>query len=281
MTALQKAESIRARKGERPIAVLTAYDYPTARLLDESGVDVLLVGDSLGMVVLGFPDTTHVTLAEMEHHIRAVARAQPRALRAAGFSVNHVDRGETALVALRTAHPDILILDLGLPGMDGLEVLRTARREQFTNPVLILTARDSTRDKVSGLDAGADDYLAKPFEIAELLARLRALERRLGSVKSKNIVIGDVTLDTHSLEVTVASEPITMSRREYMLLKSLMESANKVQTREMLDSKLYSWGEEVSSNTVEVHIHNLRKKLPVGFIQTIRGVGYVIKKQAG
>ena len=114
-----------------------------------------------------------------------------------------------------------------------------------------------------------------------MLARLRALERRLGSVKSKNIVIGDVTLDTHSLEVTVASEPITMSRREYMLLKSLMESANKVQTREMLDSKLYSWGEEVSSNTVEVHIHNLRKKLPVGFIQTIRGVGYVIKKQAG
>ena len=211
----------------------------------------------------------------------ALAQAIERALRAAGFSVTHVDRGETALVALRTAHPDILILDLGLPGMDGLEVLRTARREQFTNPVLILTARDSTRDKVSGLDAGADDYLAKPFEIAELLARLRALERRLGSVKSKNIVIGDVNLDTHSLEVTVAAESIAMSRREYMLLKSLMESANKVQTREMLDSKLYSWGEEVSSNTVEVHIHNLRKKLPVGFIQTVRGVGYVIKKQPG
>lgn len=211
----------------------------------------------------------------------ALAQAIERALRAAGFSVNHVDRGETALVAIRTAHPDILILDLGLPGMDGLEVLRTARNEHFSNPVLILTARDTTRDKVSGLDAGADDYLAKPFEIAELLARLRALERRLGTVKSKNIVIGDVVLDTHSLEVTVAGESVAMSRREYMLLKSLMESANKVQTREMLDSKLYSWGEEVSSNTVEVHIHNLRKKLPVGFIQTVRGVGYVIKKQAG
>lgn len=208
-----------------------------------------------------------------------LASAVSRALKVAGFSVNHVDRGDTALVALRTSHPDIMILDLGLPGMDGLDVLRTARREHFNNPVLILTARDKTTDKVVGLDCGADDYLAKPFEIDELLARLRALERRLGNVKSKSIEIGPVSLDTHSYEVTVASENITMSRREYMLLKALMESANKVQTRDMLDSKLYGWGEEVSSNAVEVHIHNLRKKLPAGFIQTVRGVGYVIKQQ--
>lgn len=209
-----------------------------------------------------------------------LAQAIARALRAAGFSVNHVDRGETALGALRTSPPDIMILDLGLPDVDGLEVLRRARRQQFSNPVLILTARDKTPDKVAGLDSGADDYLAKPFEMSELLARLRALERRLGSVKSKNIEIDDVCLDTHSLQVTVAGEGITMSRREYMLLKALMESASKVQTRDMLDSKLYGWGEEVSSNTVEVHIHNLRKKLPAGFIQTVRGVGYVIRKEA-
>ena len=209
-----------------------------------------------------------------------LAVAVTKALKIAGFSVNHVDRGDLALNAIRTSPPDILILDLGLPVMDGLEVLRRARKEQFTNPVLILTARDKTQDKVAGLDSGADDYLAKPFETDELLARLRALERRLGAVKSNQIQIGNVCLDTQSLEVSVDSQPVVMSRREFMVLKALMESANKVQTREMLDSKLYGWGEEVSSNTVEVHIHNLRKKLPTGFIQTVRGVGYVIKQQA-
>jgi DNA-binding response OmpR family regulator len=210
-----------------------------------------------------------------------LAAAVAKALRVAGFSVNHVSRGDQALAAIKTSRPDILVLDLGLPGMDGLEVLRGARRAQFTNPVLILTARDKTQDKVAGLDSGADDYLAKPFEMDELLARLRALERRLGSVKSASIVIDEVALDTQSLEVSVAGEPLSLSRREYMLLKALMESANKVQTRDMLDSKLYGWGEEVSSNSVEVHIHNLRKKLPAGFIQTVRGLGYVVKKGGG
>ncbi|MDO8908574.1 MAG: response regulator [Pseudohongiella sp.] len=200
-----------------------------------------------------------------------------QALRAAGFNVNHVSRGKDALAAIKSSQPDIVILDLGLPDMDGLEVLRRARQERYSNPVLILTARDTTHDKVSGLDGGADDYLAKPFEIDELLARLRALERRLGSSKSKDLQIGGVSLDTTTLEVTVDGTPLLMSRREYMLLKALMESANKVQTRDMLDSKLYGWGEEISSNAVEVHIHNLRKKLPDGFIRTVRGVGYVIK----
>jgi len=190
-----------------------------------------------------------------------LAAAVVKALRTAGFSVNHISRGDQALAALKTSKPDILVLDLGLPGMDGLEVLRGARRQQFSNPVLILTARDKTQDKVAGLDSGADDYLAKPFEMDELLAR--------------------VDLDTHSYEVSVAAEPLGLSRREYMLLKALMESAGKVQTRDMLDSKLYGWGEEVSSNTVEVHIHNLRKKLPAGFIQTVRGLGYVVKKGGG
>lgn len=200
-----------------------------------------------------------------------------QALKAAGFTVNQVSSGNQALAAIRSNRPDIVILDLGLPDMDGLDVLRTARRDRFLNPVLILTARDSTQDKVSGLDGGADDYLGKPFEIDELLARLRVLERRLGSATSKDIKIGSVWLDTHALEVTVDGQPLQISRREFMLLKALMENANKVQTRDMLDSRLYGWGEEVSSNAVEVHIHNLRKKLPDGFIRTIRGVGYVVK----
>lgn len=210
-----------------------------------------------------------------DNHLLASGISQ--ALRAAGFIVNHVSRGNDALTAIKTSQPDIVILDLGLPDMDGMAVLRSARQDRFLNPVLILTARDTTFDKVSGLDSGADDYLAKPFEIDELLARLRALERRLGGSKSNDLVIGPVCLDTKTLEVTVNNEPLVMSRREYMLLKALMESPNKVQTRDMLDSKLYGWGEEVSSNAVEVHIHNLRKKLPDGFIRTVRGVGYVVK----
>lgn len=210
-----------------------------------------------------------------DNHLLASGISQ--ALRAAGFIVNHVSRGNDALTAIKTSQPDIVILDLGLPDMDGMAVLRSARQDRFLNPVLILTARDTTFDKVSGLDSGADDYLAKPFEIDELLARLRALERRLGGSKSNDLVIGPVCLDTKTLEVNVNNEPLVMSRREYMLLKALMESPNKVQTRDMLDSKLYGWGEEVSSNAVEVHIHNLRKKLPDGFIRTVRGVGYVVK----
>lgn len=210
-----------------------------------------------------------------------LANAIVRALKSAGFSINHVNRGDQALSAIKTSQPDIVVLDLGLPDTDGLEVLKSARKFGFSNPVLILTARDATSDKVLGLDAGADDYLAKPFEIDELLARLRALERRLSNVKSHAIEIGGVEIDTNSHEVTIAGQGISMSRREYMLLKALMESANKIQTRDILDSKLYSWGEEVSSNTVEVHIHNLRKKLPSGFIQTVRGVGYVVRKQSG
>ncbi|MDT8427233.1 MAG: response regulator [Pseudomonadales bacterium] len=200
------------------------------------------------------------------------------AVRKAGFSINHVNRGSSALTAIRTSNPDIVILDLGLPDMDGLNVLREMRRQEFLKPVLILTARDGIDDKVKGLDSGADDYLSKPFETNELLARLRALERRHGKVKSTVIDVGPVSLDSQSFEVKVDGNPLNLSRREFMLLKALMENTNKVQTREMLDGKLYSWGEEVSSNALEVHVHNLRKKLPEGFILTVRGLGYVIKQ---
>lgn len=200
-----------------------------------------------------------------------------KALSASGYVVNHVSRGQHALNALKTDPPDIAILDLGLPDLDGITVLKRLREQHKELPVLVLTARDSIDDKVAGLDSGADDYLAKPFDMPELLARLRVLERRLSTTKTSEITIGPVTLDTAQLRVTYHGEPLELSRREYMLLKILMENAGKVLTRSSLESRLYAWGDEVASNTVEVHVHHLRKKLGPDFIHTVRGVGYKVK----
>jgi len=194
-----------------------------------------------------------------------------------GFTVNHIEGGLHALVTIDTEKPDIVILDLGLPDIDGLEVLRQIRERDRELPVLVLTARSSIDDKVEGLDLGADDYLAKPFDMAELLARLRVLERRLSSQKQADIVIGDVTMETKHQMVRVNEVIIDLARREYMLLKVLMENAGRVQTRQSMESRLYSWDEEVVSNALEVHIHHLRKKLPERFIKTVRGVGYIVK----
>ncbi len=206
-----------------------------------------------------------------------LAEAVLVALKRHNFAINRVSNGKDALLVARTTPPDIVILDLGLPDMDGIEVLRKFRSQGFSNPVLILTARDSIEDRVTGLDSGADDYLPKPFDTDELLARLRALERRLSKTSSAIITLGSVNLDTHTHQLQVDGVPVDIARREYMVLKALMESGNKIQTRESLENKLYNWGEEVSSNAVEVHIHHLRKKLPAGFIQTVRGVGYIIR----
>lgn len=206
-----------------------------------------------------------------------LAEAVVVALKRQNFAINRVSNGKDAMLTIATAPPDILILDLGLPDTDGIELLGKIRARGFTNPVLILTARDSVKDKVVGLDSGADDYLPKPFDIDELLARLRALERRLSKTTSATISLGNVTLDTNTHQLEVDGSVIELPRREYMVLKALMESGNKIQTRESLENKLYSWGEEISSNAVEVHIHHLRKKLPSGFIQTVRGVGYIIR----
>jgi DNA-binding response OmpR family regulator len=205
---------------------------------------------------------------------RPLALSLTQALAARGYVVNPVDRGRLALNTLLTEPPDIIILDLGLPDMDGLEVLKGIRKHSRTLPVLVLTARSSTNDLVAGLDRGADDYLAKPFEITELLARLRVLERRLGTSGTSTITVGQVSLNTAHLEVSRDGEPLELSRREYMLLKALMENAGKVLTRASLESRLYSWGEEVASNALEVHIHHLRRKLGADFIHTVRGVGY-------
>jgi DNA-binding response OmpR family regulator len=201
-----------------------------------------------------------------------------RALKRDGFAVNWLSDGRSAQNSLVVEAPDVLVLDLGLPDMDGLELLAWLRGKGLVMPVLILTARDSTSDKVTGLDRGADDYLAKPFDIQELSARLRALERRLGMEKQTGIRIGPVLLDTAAHRVSVDGKEVPLSRREYMLLKALMEAAGSIQTRQVLESKLYSWGEEVGSNAVEVHIHNLRKKLDTDLIQTVRGIGYTVRK---
>ncbi len=205
-----------------------------------------------------------------------LANGLQQALKQQGYAVNHVETGIACLHVVRTEPPDIIILDLGLPDQDGLAVLKQLRKSSATIPVLLLTARHSASDKVSGLDGGADDYLAKPFEMTELLARLRVFERRLSTVKSTEICIGNVTLDTISHHVMLNGKALELPRKEYMLLKLLMENAGKVQPRSKLENRLYSWDEEVGSNAMEVHIHHLRKKIGPEFIQTIRGVGYKI-----
>lgn len=209
---------------------------------------------------------------------QALATGLLEALRKEGLAINHVGTGAAALHVIDTETPDIVVLDLGLPDMDGMSVLKKLRERHGELPVLLLTARDSLDDRVAGLDSGADDYLSKPFDMAELLARLRALGRRVNTASTRVINIRDVTLDTATQEVTVSGKVTELPRREYMLLRVLMENTGRVQTRDNLESKLYSWGEEVSSNALEVHIHHLRKKLGSDFIRTVRGVGYTVKE---
>jgi DNA-binding response OmpR family regulator len=194
----------------------------------------------------------------------ALAEGLVQALSAEGLSVNHLNQGRLAITAVETILPDMLILDLGLPDIDGLDVLKAIRKLSPDLPILLLTARATIEDKVVGLDHGADDYLAKPFE------------RRASTFKHATLTFKNVTLDTVGHKVFVDGNSISLSRREYMLLKMLMENVDRVQTKDSLEAKLYSWGEEVASNTIEVHIHHLRKKLPADFITTLRGIGYII-----
>jgi len=209
---------------------------------------------------------------------RSLANGLQTALRREGLAVDHVTTGKAALQAVQADAPNLIILDLGLPDMDGLEVLNSLRSGQQAPLVMVLTARDTTADKISGLDRGADDYLAKPFEMPELLARLRALERRITAVQTSDITIGPVTLDTLTHTLSVDGQDVELPRREFMLLKALMENPGRVMSREKLESRLYGWGEELASNSIEVHIHHLRKKIPAGFIKTIRGIGYTVPR---
>lgn len=205
-----------------------------------------------------------------------LAKGLVLALSSQGFAVNHVSLGQHALNSIKAKDCDAVILDLGLPDMDGLAVLKQSRQKDTHLPVLVLTARDGVDDRIRGLDSGADDYLVKPFAMPELFARLRVIERRLGTATTHLIRLQQVELDTTAHQVRVEGEAIGLSRREYMLLKELMESAGRIKTREQLEASLYAWGEEVASNALEVHISNLRKKLPKDFIKTLRGVGYSV-----
>jgi DNA-binding response OmpR family regulator len=198
-------------------------------------------------------------------------------LKLAGWSVDWVRDGEQARHALLARHYDTCVLDLGLPRRDGLAVLRELRARDDLTPVLVLTARDTLADKVAGLDAGADDYLIKPFDLDEVLARLRALIRRRLAAPA-TLSHGDVLLDPAGKRVTLAGQPLLLSAREFALLHDLLAHKGRIRSKSELEESLYAWGEEVESNTVEVYIHRLRKKLGADLIRTVRGMGYVVGK---
>ncbi len=195
-----------------------------------------------------------------------------------GYVVDWVKDGQAALQAILSENFDTIVLDLELPKRSGLDVLRAARARNVTTPVLILTAKELVEDRVRGLDAGGDDYLVKPFDFEELSARIRALQRRFASRAEPIIVYGNITLDPASRTAYLNNETIILSRREFALLFKLLENVGRVLSREQLTQTLYGWGDEIDSNALEVHIHNLRKKFGHNLIRTIRGVGYVVEK---
>jgi len=202
-------------------------------------------------------------------------------LKQSGYAVDWMKDGVAADQALSTEPYAAVVLDLGLPRMSGLEVLlrlraRNHRTENTRMPVLILTAMDAIDDRIKGLDAGADDYLVKPFDMGELAARLRAIVRRASGNATPELQVAGVRLDPAAHQVTYQDKQIELSVREFAVLHALMLNVGKVLTRTQLEEKLYAWGEEVESNTVEVHIHHLRKKISPALIETIRGVGYLI-----
>jgi two-component system, OmpR family, response regulator QseB len=212
-----------------------------------------------------------VLLAEDDTMIGEAVRA---GLRRQGFTVDWVRDGAAAEQALNAEPYEACVLDLGLPRKDGLAVLRDLRRRGSSLPVLVLTARDAVTSRVEGLDAGADDYLVKPFDLIELVARLRAIMRRNAGRAAAVIEHRGVTLDPATLVVTRNGEAIQLSPREFALLHALIEHPGRILSRAQLEERLYGWGEEVESNVIEVHVHTLRRKLGVDFIRNVRGVGY-------
>jgi DNA-binding response OmpR family regulator len=205
-----------------------------------------------------------------------------KALRQCGYAVDHVDSGLDADHALNTSPFDLLILDLGLPKLDGLQVLQRLRSRGDRLPVLILTARDGLQDRVAGLDHGADDYITKPFDLPELEARVRALLRRSQLGNNMEIVYGPLKFDTTGRRVTASDQPLDLSAKEIAVLEVLLQRAGRVVSKEQLIEHMYGWDEEVSHNAIEVNVHRLRKKLePEGVtIRAIRGLGYLLETQA-
>ena len=201
-------------------------------------------------------------------------------LRHYGHTIDWVKDGKAANDVLTSTFEnfDIIVLDLGLPKMSGLDVLKALREKNIATPVVILTARETVDDRVKGLDAGADDYITKPFDLDELCARMRALQRRSKARAKPILTYNNITLDPASHVVHVDDEQIMISRREFALLQKLIENAGRVISREQLNQTLYGWGENIDSNALEVHIHNLRKRFGTALIRTIRGVGYMAEK---
>jgi len=203
------------------------------------------------------------------------------ALKDQGYVVDWLTNGKTALAALEDNVTDLMILDLGLPGLDGLTVLESIRKQGSALPVLILTARDSIDDRIAGLDAGADDYLLKPFDLNELFARIRALARRPQAIRSSDRLrhdtgAGILEIAPDQMLVWRDGKPVTLTRREFALLSLFISRPGQVFTRQQLEQALYSWDDDVGSNVLEVHIHHLRKKLGNKTIRTIRGIGYTL-----
>lgn len=193
------------------------------------------------------------------------------------YAVDWVRDGNSALIALKTTPFSLVVLDLGLPGKDGLKVLQEMRLKHISTPVLVTTARDTVEDRIKGLDAGADDYLIKPYDLDELSARVRALLRRSAGRAEPVIVRGDLVISPATRKVTYRDKDVILSSKEYALLVALAERQGVVWSRAQLEEKLYNWDNTVGSNAIEVHIHHLRKKLSDDAIKTVRGVGYLLE----
>lgn len=212
-------------------------------------------------------------LVEDDAMIGAAARD---GLRQDGFAVDWVRDGGQAEAALATGVHEMVLLDLGLPRRDGLSILRSMRARSDETPVIILTARDAVADRVAGLDAGADDYVVKPFDLEEVEARVRALIRRRAGRARSRVKVGPLTLDPATHEVAWHGRRVELSGREYALLAALAERPGAILSRAQLEERLYGWSEEIGSNAIEVYVHGLRRKLEPGFIRNVRGLGYTL-----
>jgi len=209
---------------------------------------------------------------------RMIGDAVRTSLRQQGYAVDWVHDGRAADSALSNGHFDLVLLDLGLPGMDGIEVVRNLRLRKKSLPVIIITARDGIEERIRGLDAGADDYLIKPFDLEELAARMRSALRRSTGQAEPEIKIHCVTVNPATREVRRNGQPVMLSAREYAIIEALMQRPGVILSRAQLEERMYGWGDQLESNAVEVHIHGVRRKLGADFIQNVRGVGYFIAK---
>lgn len=207
-----------------------------------------------------------------------IGAAAQQGLRQDGYAVDWIRDGVQAEAAIAATDYDLVLLDLGLPRRDGLSVLRSVRARKRALPVIIITARDAVSDRIAGLDAGADDYLVKPFDLDELAARIRAVARRHAGRAQALVRVGHLTIDTSTREVTWKGRAVALSAREFAVLETLADRPGSILSRSQLEDRLYGWEEEIGSNAVEVHIHSLRRKLDTALIRNVRGMGYTLAK---